>query len=200
MPTVSLRPPTFSSAEAPADFTLPSIEWLSETWHVTHSSLPMWKSKRNVRIQYTPLQPSKPSIPEDRTDRLDDLVSYQSLSRDKVSRVKGVDKVSGSGQSRGQWNRRSRGRLKIASSHWKVLAWGEETGSGRDRDNKWAVTTFAETLSTPAGIDVYSQRREDLLPETLQAIKAALANVDDSELQRMASDLFEIKVDEYRQD
>ncbi|KAF7188909.1 hypothetical protein HII31_09832 [Pseudocercospora fuligena] len=194
---VTLRPPTFSKAKAPVDFEIPTIEWLAETWHVTHSTLPMWKSKRNVRIQYTPLEPSVASISADNTDRLDDLVTYQSLNGEKVSEVKGVDKAAGSGEDRGEWDWRGRGWLKVASSHWEVLGWGEEANNG---NNKWVVTMFAKTLFTPAGIDVYSQSRGGLRHETLEEIKMALAKIDDSSIEKMADTIFEIRVDDSRKD
>lgn len=194
---VTLRPPTFSKAKPPADFEIPTIQWLTETWHVTHSTLPMWKSKRNVRIQYTPLEPSVASISADNTDRLDDLVTYQSLTGEKVSEVKGIDKAAGSGTHRGEWDWRGKGWLKVASSHWEVLGWGEEANNG---NNKWVVTMFAKTLFTPAGIDVYSQSREGLRAETLEEIKLALAKIDDSSIEKMADTIFEIQVDGARKD
>lgn len=196
MTTITLRPPTFSPASAPSGYANPTISWLSETWHVTHSTLPMWNSKRNVRIQYVPLEPSSTSIPKENTDRLDDIVSYQSLDGEKVHTVKGVDKCSSPGDQRGEWDWRGKGLLKIAGSHWEVLGWGEEAATG----NKWVVTEFAKTLFTPAGIDVYSRDRSGLQPETLQEVKAALALVDDEDVKTMAGKLFEVKVDDARID
>lgn len=194
MASILLRAPTFSPAKPPPDFPLPSIAWLTETWHVTHSTLPLWKGKRNVRIQYTPLEPSSPSIPKDQTDRIDDLVSYQTLKSDKVSTVEGLDKAASSG--RGEWDWRGKGWLKIAGSHWEVLGWGEEQDTG----NKWAVTMFAKTLFTPAGIDIYSKDSRGVKDDTLQGIKSALSDMQDENIQKMASTLFEIKRDDSRTD
>lgn len=191
MASILLRPPTFSPAKAPAEYQNPSIPWLTETWHVTHSTLPMWKSKRNVTIKYTPLDPSVPSIPEDNTDRIDDLVSYQGLDSDKVHTIHGLDKCASTGDARGEWDWRGKGWLIIAGSHWEVLGWGEESQSG----NKWVLTMFAKTLFTPAGIDVYSRDKSGLRPETLEGIKAGLSKVADGDVQRMAADLFEIRRD-----
>lgn len=196
MASINLRPPTFSTAEAPAGHKNPTIEWLSETWHVTHSTLPMWKSKRNVRIQYTPLDPSSPSISKENTDRLDDFVSYQGLKSDKVSTVHGVDKCASSGDGRGEWDWRGKGWLMIASSHWEVMGWGEESGTG----NKWLVTEFAKTLFTPAGIDVYSRDRGGLQTETLEGIKQALEGIEDADVRKLAPQIFEIKSDDSRTD
>lgn len=197
MAPVTLRSPTFSPGKPPAGYQNPTIAWLTETWHVTHSTLPMWKRKKNVRIQYTPLEPSRPDIAKENTDRLDDLVTSQPLHGDKVSSIRGIDKVSGSGDGRGEWDWRGKGWLMIASSHWEILAWGvEQNGNG----NKWAVTAFAKTLFTPAGIDVYSQSRAGVLPETLEAIKDALVQVQDQDVQKMAHDLFAIVIDDSRKD
>lgn len=199
MAPITLRPPTFSSAKPPSDYKNPTIAWLSEEWHVTHSTLPMWRKKRNVRIKYTPLPPSDPSIPQENTDRIDDLVTSQPLNNTKISDIRGLDKAavkdSTADAGRGEWDWRGKGWLKIAGSHWEVLGWGEEEGNG---GNKWLVTMFAKTLFTPAGIDVYSQRREGVESVTLEAIKQALSEIDDRDVKKMAGEIFEIKVDDDR--
>ncbi|KAF2770620.1 hypothetical protein EJ03DRAFT_270012 [Teratosphaeria nubilosa] len=195
MANITLRAPTFSSAAASADFDSPTIPWLTETWHVTHSSLPMWQSKRNVRIQYTPLPPSNPSIPAQHTDRLDDTVTFQTLYHSKLQTVRGVDKCASAGDGRGEWDWRGKGWLVIAGSHWEVLGWGDEPDG-----NKWAVTCFAKTLFTPAGIDVYSKERAGVKRETLQGIKQALAASEDQAIRKMAAEMFEVKIDDMRGD
>lgn len=192
MANILLRPPTFSKAPAPVDFPIPTIPWLTETWHVTHSSLPMWKSKRNVQIKYTPLPASSDAVPAESTDRLDDLVSYQSLSSTKLSTIEGIDTASG--QGRGEWDWRGKGWLKIASSHWEVLGWGEEEGTG----NKWVVTCFAKTLFTPAGVDFYSKDKAGLRVETVEAIKKGLAESEDGDIRKMAETVFEVTIDDAR--
>lgn len=193
--SIILRPPTFSSAQTPTAFAAPDIPWLSEKWHVTHSTLPMWKNKRNVCIQYTPLDPSAPSIPKENTDRLDDLVTYQGLDSEKLHKVQGIDKCASDGDARGEWDWRGKGLLKIASSHWEVLAWGKE-----ENGNKWVVTEFAKTLFTPAGIDIYSKDRRGLQQKTLDGIKAAMAAMSDEDMKKLAEQLFEVTVDDARQE
>lgn len=84
----------------------------------------------------------------------------------------------------------------IASSHWEVLAWGKEEGTG----NKWVVTMFAKTLFTPAGIDVYSQRSQGVEKATLEGIKKALSEVEDGGVKKMAGEIFEVKRDDDRKD
>ncbi|QIW95613.1 hypothetical protein AMS68_001131 [Peltaster fructicola] len=196
MTTFSLRPPTFSPAKAPDGFTTPSIQWLTETWHVTHSTLPMWKSKRNVRIQYTPLPPSRESIKELDTDRMNDLVTYQGLKGEKISTIEGIDTAATTETGRGEWDWRGKGLLKIASSHWEILGWGSEG----DTANKWVVTMFAKTMFTPAGIDVYSKSSSGLQPQSVAAIKQALAAIEDENVQKMATELFEVQIDDSRKD
>jgi hypothetical protein len=193
MANITIRPPTFSKAATPDNFAIPTIPWLTETWHVTHSSLPMWKSKRNVQIKYTPLPPSSSSVPADSTDRLDDLVTYQSQSSTKLETIEGVDTASGPG--RGEWDWRGKKWLKIASSHWEVLGWGEEESTG----NKWVVTCFAKTLFTPAGVDLYSRDNAGLHAETVAAIKKGLSEVEDENIRKMAGDLFEVTIDDARE-
>ncbi|KAK3630359.1 hypothetical protein LTR56_006965 [Elasticomyces elasticus] len=188
-----------TNTKPPLEYRSPTIPWLTETWHVTHSTLPMWKNKRNVRIQYTPVMHPISASSTEYTTRIDDLVTYQSLNSDKVSTIHGLDKLSvstcspGEG-SRDSWDWRGKGWLKIAGSHWEVLGWGEEDGTG----NKWVVTEFAKTLFTPAGVDVYSQRGGGLQEVTLEGIKKALAAVEDEDLRKMAAELFEIKRDNSR--
>lgn len=175
----------------PQGYTSPNISFLQGSWHVTHSTLPMWKSKRNVKITYTALAPSTPDASPDQTDRLDDVVSYQGLDSDKLHTVHGVDKASGGIGVTDVWDWRGKGWLMIASSHWEVLGWADK---GADQDS-WVVTYFAKTLFTPAGIDFYSRRKEGLSEQTVRDIKAALGRVDNEDVRRLSSEVFEVKTD-----
>ncbi len=70
------------------------------------------------------------------------------------------------------WNWRGRGWLKIASSHWEVLGWGEsDIGGVKER---WVVTWFKASLFTPMGVDIYSDRREGVSEGLFRTIEAAL--------------------------
>ncbi|KAL8895140.1 MAG: hypothetical protein Q9207_008290 [Kuettlingeria erythrocarpa] len=146
----------------------PPTSFLSGTWYVNYSTLPMWKDKRNVRITYTPLPPSNPtedsSIP-----RLDDLVEYQTLSSDKIKTIQGID-TPGGGDTRA-WDWRGKGWLKIASSHWEFLDWDNKRGE----EDEWAVIWFQKTLFTPEGIDILSRSKEGLAEQTVRVIKLYLA-------------------------
>ncbi|EJD39452.1 hypothetical protein AURDEDRAFT_116134 [Auricularia subglabra TFB-10046 SS5] len=178
---ITLYPPRTTSKQPAHTDAPPPPEWLAGTWHVTHSTLPMWRSKRNVRITYTILPGAPP--------RLDDLVEYQSLTSNGVKIVRGIDTASARGGA--AWDWRGKGWLAIASSRWEVLGHGEEGEEGR----QWVVTYFAKTLFTPAGIDLYSRHPGGLRAETVDAVKAALAGIADEEIQMLAQGLFEVRMD-----
>ncbi|KAI9746041.1 MAG: hypothetical protein M1818_000722 [Claussenomyces sp. TS43310] len=184
---ISLRGPTttHSPSSTVPGFTPPSTAWLSKAWYVTHSTLPMWKKSRNVSITYKPLPPSSGS---DAAPRLDDLVTYQGLSSDKIKRVEGIDTPA----APGAWNWRGSGWLKIASSHWEILGYGGEEGG-----DQWVVTYFAKTLFTPSGVDVYSSRKEGLSQLMIEAIKQSLKAVDAEEVKKLAGEIFVVKSDYY---
>jgi hypothetical protein len=183
--SVVLRPPA-TSQSSPTSFVPPSLEWLSGTWHVTHSTLPMWKSKKNVRITYSPLPAATSGV-----YRLDDLVTYQALNSDKVKTVHGVDTASAK-DSRA-WDWRGKGLLAIASSHWEILGYGEIGGE------RWVVTYFAKTLFTPAGIDVYSWSENGLSEELVAGITSALNALQDRVMKMLVQEISEIKRDHTRQ-
>lgn len=132
--SVILRAPGVSQNtqdSQPQAYQSPSLSFLQGTWHVTHSTLPMWKSKRNVQITYTALPPSTPDATPDQTDRLDDVVSYQGLDSDKLHTVHGVDKASGGVGVTDVWDWRGKGWLMIASSHWEGSGLGRQGTKSR---------------------------------------------------------------------
>jgi hypothetical protein len=142
----------------------------------------MWKNARNVAITYAPLS-------DDANPKLDDTVTYQGLTSPGLKTVSGIDTPAGDGA----WSWRGKGWLMIASSHWQFLGYGggREGGEGEG----WAVTYFQKTLFTPAGIDIYSRRKEGLGAETLQGVTAALAENESEEIRELAKVLFEVKRD-----
>jgi len=78
--------------------------------------------------------------------------------------------------------------LKIASSHWEVLGYGAEEGG-------WAVTYFAKTLFTPAGIDVYSREKGGLSEGLQQRIEDEMKKIEDGNFRKMLEGVFEVKHD-----
>ncbi|KUJ15299.1 uncharacterized protein LY89DRAFT_708184 [Mollisia scopiformis] len=144
--------------EAPA-WQPPPLEFLERTWTVTHSTLPMWRKAKNVRITYK-IIPGNGTGTGTGPVLLDDVVESVPTARTFLPQprmIKGVDtpdeKVPAA------WNWMGRGWLRITSSHWEVLGWGERDGEGDGGKERWVVTWFAPSLFTPAGVDVYSDRR-----------------------------------------
>lgn len=181
---VHFRAPPHISASA-TSFTPPTNAWMAGTWFVTHSSLPMWKEKQNVRITYTELKDGK----------LDDLVSSQKLGSPpdaKDSEIKGVDTPDKERPMAFKW--RGKGLLMIASSQWEVLGSGTWTEASGD-EKQWAVTYFAKTIYTPPGIDVYTRGKEGLSEEALQTVKSGLKEVgaSDKDFLSIVESLFEVK-------
>lgn len=158
----------------------PDLEWLTRTWSVTHSTLAMWRTARNVRISYSRL-PAK----SDMRPRLDDLVEYEPTSGKGTGTLKRVDGIDT--QADNGWDWRGKGMLFFVTSHWEILAWGEaETEDGSKE--KWAVTWFAPTVFTKEGLDIYCDRKEGLSERTYSSIMEALKKLDAKHVADMATE------------
>ncbi|KAK5632562.1 hypothetical protein RRF57_008276 [Xylaria bambusicola] len=177
-PSKYLADPSKASTTSDEPFVAPSNEWLYGAWTVTHSTLSMWRSARNVRITYTPRQPQPASTTSSPTDKNsptvnDNIVEYEKKNgKGSVKSVLGTEKPDP--VIPGAWNWRGKGWLVIASSHWEILGWGERPLSSGKGVERWAVTWFAPTLFTEEGVDFYSDRKEGLQKETAESIINAL--------------------------
>jgi hypothetical protein len=189
---LTFRPPSTSpayQASKPAtSFAVPPPSFLAGPWHVTHSTLPMWKSNRNVVITYTYLSDGAEQDRSPNDDlQIDDLVTYAPNNNpSKQKTVKGIDTPDPNVPA--AWDWRGKGWLKIASSHWEVIGWGENDGG-------WVVTFFAKTLFTPAGIDIYARRKGGLSEALLESIKTAMRGVEDEGFREQAGKIFQIEHD-----
>ncbi|KIW00549.1 uncharacterized protein PV09_07904 [Verruconis gallopava] len=199
--TVSIRSPsahTLAGAKnVKPPISPPTVEWMSGTWHVTHSTLSMWKDRFGVRITYTPLSSSirkeKKAFPN-----LKDVVEYQNTPGGRYSSVNGVSRSVtvpdlGTGWA---FSWRGKGLLMIANSQWEVLGYGTDlSGASSDAEGQgrdWIVTYFGETIFTPAGIDIYCRSEDGVSAECLEAIKAELAKFERPSLKRLSTELFAI--------
>ncbi|KAK3314664.1 hypothetical protein B0H66DRAFT_317823 [Apodospora peruviana] len=196
--TISLRIPSkylSSSATNNSSFTPPPLDWLYRTWSVTHSTLSMWRSNRNVRITYKPLPPTSSS--SNQKARIDDLVEYESLSgKGGVKSVAGIDTISTAGDS-SAWDWRGKGLLFLITSHWEILGWGERRLRNGEEVERWMVTWFAATTFTKEGVDIYCDRKEGPTPETADAIIASLQKLDAKPLAEMcATHMREVAISE----
>ncbi|RPD63928.1 hypothetical protein L227DRAFT_572374 [Lentinus tigrinus ALCF2SS1-6] len=173
--TIILFPP--DSQNPPIDL---DLDKFMGTWHVTHSTLPLWKSRKDVTITYG----LKTSL-SDEVIKFDDIVEYRAKSdppSSTRSRVVGIDTLMSStatphtqgttppsskqAQTRYKW--RGKGWLMIASSRWQLLGCSEDPSPGNAA--AWAVTYFEKTLFTPAGLDIYSRTARGLPSEAVQEI------------------------------
>ncbi|PPH17732.1 MULTISPECIES: hypothetical protein [unclassified Rathayibacter] len=106
----------------------------SGTWFVRGSSLPLWRSRSGVAITYAPLP----------TGGIGDVVSWRGRTRSHY--VVGIDTPDPHDPSGFRW-RGVEPLTLLARSRWSFVAADEEAG--------WALTRFARTPFTPAGVDVY---------------------------------------------
>lgn len=127
-------------------FKPPTLSHLKGRWHITHSTLPIWKDKRNVTITYNIIPEKNNQGRKTRegeaaageeegegeggvqSHKLEDVIEYQEMSKSKVHTVKGIDTIS-AGDDTAAWNWRGKGIIKIASSHWEILGWGVDNSS-----------------------------------------------------------------------
>ncbi|EKV06481.1 Calycin [Penicillium digitatum] len=178
MSSISIRLPNVYDG-AGANST-PSNDFITGTWHVTHSSLSLWKGKRNVNITYKLLPTDSAGV-----QKIDDLVQYQAINSEKIKSVHGVDTPTPGNP--GAWDWRGKGWLMIASSHWECLGFGHA-----DDDNQWIVTFFEKTLFTPAGIDIYSRNKRGLPQTIVDQILSALQGLGVDDLSDLANGVFQI--------
>ncbi|KAI8993797.1 hypothetical protein BD414DRAFT_513470 [Trametes punicea] len=156
--------------------------------HVTHSTLPLWTTRKDVSITYT----LRPSSAHDATLQFDDVVEYRSksdLPTSKRSRIVGVDTLLEPPDSRPSDGRdhatstprptqarfkwRGKGWLVIASSRWQVLGCSRDPSP--NNPSAWAVTYFEKPP-------------ESVLEEIIGKIKALGGDVA-----RLADTFFEVE-------
>ena len=203
---VKLRSPSVY-VPIPATATPPSLAWLSRTWTVTHSTLPMWRSSRDVRISYSVLAPSSDArernadrvehVPISSGDGSDELSCCERL-RAAPTVIEGVNTATLPGDA-SSWDWRGKGALFFVTSHWEVLGWGERTvdggGDNTGVTERWAVTWFQKTLFSDEGVDVYCDRPEGISRETYALIFDALKGLEASRVADLVEkDMFAIKI------
>ncbi|KAF3279368.1 hypothetical protein TWF132_000638 [Orbilia oligospora] len=162
---------------------------LLKTWWVTTSTLPMWKSAKNIRITYT-------SIPS--TKNIDDIIHYnprngppatnstpEEAAKLVTKSIHGVDYPLSENEGDLTYKWRGKGLLFIATSRWQVVGYGGRdvrivVGEGGEEvleGVEWVVTYFEKSLFTPAGVDVMTVAREGVDGETLGAIGEGLKGI-----------------------
>ncbi|KAK4167440.1 hypothetical protein QBC43DRAFT_141996 [Cladorrhinum sp. PSN259] len=194
---ITLRlPSSYTAGNSPQTIALPTLDFLIRTWCVTHSSLPMWRSARNVRITYGALpNSSSPPAPT----KVSDLVEYESKSPNLltsgVNRIRGVDTASGPASDTGSWDWRGSGLLFFVTSHWEILGSGErDLNDGSGGKERWVVTWFQKTVFSAEGVDVYSDRKEGLSEGLKADVLAALRELEPQLKSLVKEDLTEVEI------
>lgn len=123
------------------------------TWHVLETSLPLWRSRRRPTVTYG-------ALPD---GTLIDVVAY--VTRRGVNRrIIGIDRRLPDGG----WRWRGVGVVtRFVRSDWRFVA--------GDATEGWAVTAFARTPFTSAGIDLYFRDQHpsaDIVDRARQAASA----------------------------
>lgn len=117
------------------------------TWYVTRTSLPLWRRLDNPSVTYALLPDG----------RVVDMVRATAAGRPRL--IVGLDRPLGHGAAaagRFEWRGLTLPTC-LTPSRWELLAHDPQA-------QVWAVTVFAPTLFTPAGLDVYT-RTPRLLPD-----------------------------------
>jgi hypothetical protein len=135
------------------------------TWHIVETSLPLWRTRHDPTVTYAALPDGS----------LIDVVAFRS-GRGASRRIIGIDRRSPDGG----WRWRGVGPItRLAHSDWRFIAGDAAEG--------WAVTAFARTPFTSAGIDLYFRERQPA-DELLAAARRAAS--DDPQSRRRAAQLF----------
>lgn len=135
------------------------------TWHIVESSLSLWRSRPGPTVTYAELPGGS----------LIDVVAFRSR-RGATRRIIGIDQR----MPDGEWRWRGIGPItRLARSDWRFIAGDSAEG--------WAVTAFARTPFTSAGIDLYFRERHPS-PETVDHARRAASA--DPRAQRWSPGLF----------
>ncbi|OBZ68202.1 hypothetical protein A0H81_11926 [Grifola frondosa] len=156
------------------------LEQFMGTWHVTHSTLPLWKSRKDVTITYT----LKDTQSSPNTLQFDDIVEYRSKSDPPSSTRTRIPPP----RTRYKW--RGKGWLMVASSRWQILGCSSDTSP--TAASAWALTYFEKTLFTPAGLDIYARTAHGL-PDALVQDIINKAKALDGDVGSLAEKFFEVE-------
>jgi len=151
---------------------LPEPTQLLGSWHITHTTFPMWRDKTNITVNYT-------AIPN--SAQLDDLVSYDVGTPPKQKSIHGYDTPS---TQQGLYTWVGAGWMRVAKSVWEIVGF---------KEGEWMVTYAQKSMFSPAGLIIYSKTTDGLSEETVEGIKKALANLENEEAKGLVASFYETK-------
>ncbi|KAF2808592.1 uncharacterized protein BDZ99DRAFT_464449 [Mytilinidion resinicola] len=197
-PYVTLRAPD-RSATSPSPKVPAKVPPGSATWYLSHSTHERWRGKRNVRLRWVKAEEG------DEQGSMELEWSWQEMDRDEVQRVRVAAAASehryvvlGTGKE---------GTLE----GWMIeTEYGIEDSSGEVRGDwrsSWLVLFAPATGLESAGVDVLTtrlrieketRRMYVAKASTVEQIKDAFLGMDTDIPKDLLSDLFEVKVDDER--
>ena len=184
-------PVAFSTPSQLESYSLPSIDWLQATWHVTHSTWSRWSpsKRRNVCYNYSALP--------DKTNAVRDVVTYHGLYSTKVKKIQGISSVTS--DKRMRWE--GTGVLSLLGQKclWDVMGFGEMTVDVSEErrgeiSNKWMVIYYEKTMFSPQGMSILSSSPSGLSEKMLVRIKEDLKNLG-GDIGELSTTLFRTKID-----
>jgi len=173
---------------------------LMTSWAVAASTLPLWKSRKNVTITYDPIEGTPCS------ESFLDVVEFNNVKSPvgkPPSKIVGVDKLeknphgaeSPDAEVNGvkfMW--RGKGFLAISTSHWQILGYSLSDDPGRKQED-WIVTYFGSTMFTPAGLDIYVREPKVWDEVKIRKLVQACQQNEDPTVQGVARDFFVVPRD-----
>ncbi|CBQ72072.1 conserved hypothetical protein [Sporisorium reilianum SRZ2] len=208
-------PFTSYDASHPLDFSSRPCEKIDGFWYIIGSSLPLWKSKKNVVIRYIPYPGAKADEvkftdeirSEPRSKGADgEAVQATGLASkwkkeeswfNKAFGIKGTNVLQKDAKNGASYQWTGNGLLKFFHSKWQVIGYGPYDLSDSSRTQfDWLVTYFEKTPATPAGIDLYVRDPRNMpaatshaILENMKALKTKYENDPDSKKKQLAAEL-----------
>ncbi|KAG8969660.1 hypothetical protein FRC03_001532 [Tulasnella sp. 419] len=169
------------------------------------STLPLWRSRKNVRLTYDPIEGTSIS------EAFLDTVTYNSAKDSKgkkPSKILGADylqsiQVSVDGQKAAKeggdvehsngtrWKWRGKGWLAIATSHWQVLGYHIDGG-----DDDWVVIYFGKSLFTPPGMDILVRNPEKFDKAKVKTLIETCQSNEDENVKMVSQGFYDVARDE----
>lgn len=81
--------------------------------------------------------------------------------------------------------------MKVVSSHWEILGYGESAEEGTE----WCVIWFDKTIFSPMGVDILCKGKS-LEKGVVDGITTALAGLEHEGIKALAAGLFAVPHDD----
>ncbi|RDL36202.1 uncharacterized protein BP5553_06814 [Venustampulla echinocandica] len=197
--TTSLRLPALYSLENSDNTGGPSIPYLcNEKWHISASTLPIWRTKRNCTVTYTALPLEAPisrlnsltaylpsilaPVPSPPLPRIDDLVHYQEQTSDAVQSIHAINTMWPDNPAGWSWVGVG-WFLSLIQCEWEIFGYGKLEGGGN-----WMVMHFRKTWLSPEGLDLFTTGEEKLSAQAYEEIMGLVRKLGNGELEALVGE------------